>query len=287
MAKSKAKNNGINVTFDCGAASGVTGSMFLVSTPTKKILLECGMVQTSGDTEKDFSTNSKSFPFNVKEVNYVILCHNHIDHTGRLPKLVRDGFGGKIICNHITAELMRPMLKNSAGIIEQDAEFLSKRRKKKVYPFYTKADVADTLNLMYEYESGEIYKLDDEISFRFLKNSHIIGAVQLELFIKTETGSVKKILYTSDLGALNTVNHYVDELEKCTKAHIVLSECTYGASTKDMKPNRSKDIEKMKTVIKHTCIDNHARVLIPVFSLARAQEMLTSEPNCVLVLSSE
>jgi metallo-beta-lactamase family protein len=268
------KETKIKITFCGNNSTQVTGSCILIETEYSNILLECGMTQSANSLE-DYKINAKPFPFKAKNIDYLFLNHCHADHIGLSPKLVADGFEGKIITTPITAKLMKPMLLDSAGIIARDAENISRKRGKEIYPFYNEDDVDKTLNMTYEYGYGEIFELDTNVSFRFLHNSHIIGAAQLELFLKTSTGKIEKIFYTSDLGGFKLKNHYVDSNNICSKSSIVISESTYGERCKDYKPDRDKDLEKIKTVVNQVCIGDKGRILIPVFSLARSQQMLT------------
>jgi len=271
LSKKKTK---VKISFIGANSFQITGSMILIETEYKTILLECGMIQNSNSI-KDYKDNAKHFPFKSKNIDYVFIGHSHIDHMGLLPKLIKYGFNGKIITTDITAKLLKPMLKDSANIIRKDAEYISKKRGKDFEPLYNEDDVYSTLNLVESYDYGIIHKLDDNTSFRFLHNSHIIGACQLELFLKTSTGHIEKILYTSDLKGSQNKNYYVEDTEYCIKANIVISECTYGADEKNIKTDRNKDLEKIKTVVNQVCLMDKGRILIPVFSLSRAQQILT------------
>ena len=271
MGKKKSK---VRISFVGNNSIAVTGSMILVETEYKTILLECGMIQSSNSI-KDYKDNAKHFPFKPKNIDYVFINHAHTDHMSLTPKLVRDGFNGRIITTEITSKLAKPMLKDSANIIRKDSEYISKKRGVNFEPFYNEDDVYNTLNLIDTYDYGIIHKLDDNTSFKFLHNSHIIGACQLELFLKTSTGHIEKILYTSDLKGNINKNYYVEDTEYCTKANIVISECTYGADEKNVNASRKKDLEKIKTVVNQVCIMDRGRILIPVFSLSRAQQILT------------
>jgi len=271
----KKKNNKVKISFIGGSAYQVTGSMILIETEYKNILLECGMIQSSNSI-LDYKDNSKSFPFKPKNIDYVFLGHSHIDHIGRLPKLVKDGFQGKIITTEITSKLLKPMLKDSCNIIRKDADYISKKRGINFEPFYNEDDVYNTLDLTYSYDYGIIHKLDENTSFKFLHNAHIIGACQIELFLKTSTEHIDKILYTSDLKGLQNKNYYVEDTEFCIKANVVISECTYGLDSKNVNTNREKDLEKIKTVVNQVCLMDKGKILIPVFSLSRAQEILTN-----------
>jgi len=271
----KKKNNGkIKISFCGNNSTNVTGSMILIETENKNILLECGITQSQNMLE-DYKNNSSKFPFKAKNIDYLFINHVHADHSCLTPKLIHDGFEGKIIATHLTARLMKPMLNDSCKIVTKDCEYLLKKRGKDLEPFYIQEDVDKALNLTYEYDYSEIYELDEYISFRFLKNSHIIGAAQLELFIKSNSGHVNKILYTSDLGGNKIKNYYTEENELCSKASVVISECTYGSTDKNKSSDRNKDLEKIKTVVNQVCLEAKGRILIPVFSLARSQQILT------------
>jgi len=278
MAKKKSKDEKSEITIHYlgNNALDVTGSCILIETKRKNILLECGMIQSCGNPFDDFKINAQPFPFKAKNIDIVFLNHAHIDHSGLLPKLICDGFRGDIITSSITAKLLKPMLLDSCKIITGDAKALTKQKKKDVFPFYNKEDVITTLNSIYEYDYNIIYEIDEYISFKFLHNSHIIGALQLELYIKNSLGVQKTILYTSDLGSFKVKNHYVANNDMCTKANLVISESTYGKRTQESAPNREKDLEKIQCVVQEVCIEKKGRILIPVFALSRSQEILTN-----------
>lgn len=264
----------VSISFVGEASDGVTGSSVLIETDKKKILLECGLYQDNTIVDA-YKINSRKFDFKPKEIDYLFLMHAHADHTCLTPKLIRNGFEGKILLTSITAKLLKFLLPDSANIIGKDARYISRKSGKQVEPLYEEEDVENTFDLMYEYECGEIHKLDDKISFKFLHNSHIIGATQLELFIKDENSRVTKILYTSDLGSTRLKKSFVDDTEFCTKSNIVITESTYGNAERNVtKKDREKDIEKIKTVVEQVCIENKGRILIPSFSLDRSQYMI-------------
>jgi len=270
----KKKKSKVKISFIGNNSVSITGSMILIETEYNNILLECGMIQSSNSI-KDYKDNAKHFSFKSKNIDYVFINHSHIDHMGLLPKLIKYGFNGKIITTDITAKLLKPMLKDSANIIRKDAEYISKKRGKVFEPFYNEDDVYSILNLVESYDYGIIHQLDENTSFRFLHNSHVIGSCQLELFLKTSTGHIEKILYTSDLKGSQNKNYYVEDTEYCTKANIVISECTYGADEKNVNVSRNKDLEKIKTVVNQVCLMDKGKILIPAFSLSRSQQLLT------------
>ena len=270
MANKKDKDK-IKICFIGENANEVTGSVILIKYNNKQILLEMGAYQSSNFIT-DFKINSKPFKdFKAKDINYVFLNHTHFDHVGLIPKLVGVGFRGEIITTIATKEFMKPMLINSARIVAKDAITLKRE------PYYFESDVYDAIDRTIGYEYNKTIWLDEEIGFNFLNNSHCTGAAQLELYIK-RNNNIEKILYTSDLGSPKTENHYVDDLQKCKKARIVISEATYANRPSKGKLNRAKDLEKLKTVIDKT-IEDGGKVLIPVFAFGRSIEILTNIYN--------
>lgn len=266
---SKKDKDKIKISFIGNNAIDVTGSMTLIEYNNTKILLECGLIQTN-KLHEDFKVNSKPFKdFKPKDIKYVFGMHNHGDHLFGIPKLIAGGFRGEIFVTNETRELMQPMLLNSARIIAKDA--LSLKRE----PFYYECDVYDMIERTIGYDFNKVMWLDDEIGFQFLRNSHCTGAAQLELYIK-RNNNIETILYTSDMGSITTENHYVDNMELCKKARVVITETTYGNKPSKGKNTRSKDIEKIKTVIDKTCIEDSGKVLIPVFAFSRSMEILTN-----------
>jgi metallo-beta-lactamase family protein len=271
---SKKKKTNVKISFIGQNANEVTGSMTLIEFRDKKILLECGLYQ-DGSIFDTYKVNSRRFPFKAKEIDYVFLNHAHIDHTGLLGKLVKEGFRGRVISSKITKKFCDPLLGDSAFIVSRDAEFLSKRKGKVIPPLYEESDAKTALELIEDHKYKEIIELDDTVSFKFLHNSHIPGAAQLELYLKDENSRVRKLLYTSDMGSMRLKKCFVSDMDYCTKANIVITESTYGQEDRLLhKKDRDKDIEKIKSIILETCLERNGRILIPCFSLDRTQYML-------------
>lgn len=275
MSKNKKmKNDGIY--FYGNNAEDVTGSSIYIRANGKQILLECGMVQKN-DYLENYNLNSEKFPFKPSEIDYVFLGHVHADHTHLLPRLVKEGFKGKIICSHATAKLLKPMLLNSVFILMSEANVLSLKYKHNYTPIYEEQDVYDTLDLIYEYdELHKEYLLDKVVSFEWLENSHCLGARQLRLSLTNQLGVKEHILYTSDIGALKTQNHYLPNTEIDTRNYkYAIMESTYGLNTRQNKKTRTFDLEKLKTAIE-TVIERRGTVIMPCFSFSRTQEILTN-----------
>ena len=275
MSTKKLRGDGI---FFTGKASDeVTGSQYLVKFGDKQILLECGLHQSSSNSYLDsYRINSEKFKFKPSEIDYVFICHPHIDHCGLLPRLVKEGFHGKIIATGKTAAVMKPLLLNSCYILNDEANVLTKRYKREYVPIYEEKDVYDTLDLILEYdEYDHVYMLDDVVSFQWLNNAHCVGAAQLVLLLSTDRKK-KKILYTSDIGSLTTKNHYVRETELPAGYYdAVIMESTYSDPKRTVFRTREQDLKHLKSAI-DTTLGRGGCVVLPCFSFSRTQEMLTS-----------
>ena len=272
--KRKLKDDGIY--FVGNNALDVTGSCTYIKFNGKQILLENGMVQEN-DYLINYRANSEKYPFKPEEINYVFVGHTHIDHIGMLPRLVKEGFEGKIIASHATAMLMRPLLLNSAFILKSEAGTLSFKYKRDYTPIYDEEDVYKTLDLIYEYDNiHEEYILDEVVSFEWLENSHCVGARQLRLNLKNEQGIFTHILYTSDIGALHTDNHYLPNTEIDNRQYrYVLMESTYGVKGRENKKTRAFDLEHLRVAIE-TVMERGGTFIMPCFSFSRTQEILTN-----------
>lgn len=277
IAKKKIKDDGIY--FIGQNANDVTGSCIYIKFNGKNILLECGLYQNN-DYLESYKINSEKFKFNPSDIDYVFVCHVHADHIGLIPRLIKEGFKGKIITTHITARLMKPMLMNSAFILYSESSALSFRLKRNYSPIYTEDDVTKTLEYIYEYDnSNELYVLDDIISFKWINNSHCIGAKQLQLILKDKNGVSNSILYTSDIGSLNTKNHFLVNTEIPQNFNkITIMECTYGEPGRQSKKNRKFDLEHLYTAI-DTVMERGGTVIMPCFSFSRTQEILVNLYN--------
>jgi len=237
--------------------------------------LECGLFQNN-DYLESHKINSAKFEFKPSEIDYVFVGHCHVDHVGLIPRLVKEGFKGKIIASHATSLLMRSLLLNCAFILESEANTLSNKYKRSYTPIYTEDDVYKTLNYIYEYDDVHTcYILDEVVSFQWLNNSHCIGARQLHLSLTDSHGVKKSILYTSDIGALHTKNHYLSDTEiPPHNYHLAIMESTYGEPGKINKKSREFDIEHLRVAI-NTVFERGGTLILPCFSFSRTQELLT------------
>lgn len=270
---SKTKNK-IRVSFIGGNAESVTGSMTLIESPNFNILVECGLWQ-SNSVLNDYKINKRKLTFKPKNIDFIFLGHCHADHSLLIPRLVAEGFTGRIIAPIGSSHLFSVMSIDSAYIMNKDVETLQRKYKMNVEPIYSESDAMATLPYFDEYELNEKIDLTDNISFRFVPSGHIICSAQIELWLRCNN-TIKKILVTSDLGNITCDKYYVNKFEPVDKASLIVGECTYSDEIRSInKKDRTKDLEKIKSIINNVCVENHHRVLLPIFSLDRCQNIMT------------
>jgi metallo-beta-lactamase family protein len=251
-----------------GAARRVTGSCYHLLDGDMQILVDCGMYQGRDSDE----INSKPFQFDPGQIQYLLLTHAHLDHSGLIPKLVKDGFKGKILTTSATAELIEIMLYDSAHIQEKDAEWLTKksfRSGKDVVaePLYTTEDVQNCIPLFVKKQYGAIENLNDTIRYRFIDAGHILGSATLEIWYK-DGSTEKKIVFSGDVG--KNGNPIIRDPEHVTEADYVLTESTYGNR---FHKNLDESVKELEYAIKET-FRKGGNVLIPAFSVGRTQDVL-------------
>lgn len=237
-----------------GACREVTGSNILVETHNKRILLECGVFQGFREAEE---RNYSPFPYDPKSLDFVIVCHAHLDHTGRLPKLTREGFGGTIFATGPTKELTQLVLEDSEKLMSEEA------RKDKHQPLFEREDISRTLELFETIHWGEKVEISPGISIIFRNAGHILGSCILEL-----EADGKKLVYTSDLG--NTPSLLLDPPDIVNSADIVICESTYGGRVHE---DPAKRMQKLTEIINKTIAQNGV-LMIPSFAIERTQELL-------------
>jgi metallo-beta-lactamase family protein len=253
-----------------GAARCVTGSKHLVQlTNGKNILLDCGMFQGMG--RETFELNAR-FGFEPATVDAMVLSHAHIDHCGLIPRLIAQGFKGKIFCTHGTKELAAILLEDSAQIQESDIKFANKRRalaKQPLFePLYTKAQALQAMSQFETYDYGKTFVVLDSVSCTFTDTGHIIGAAAVNLTI-TENNKTRKLTFSGDVGRYRDI--ILKSPENFPQADYIIMESTYGDSLHDAAISTP---DALLQWIQRTCIEKKGKLIIPAFSVGRTQEIL-------------
>jgi len=251
-----------------GATEGVTGSSYLIETEQSTILLDCGLFQGTREEEK---ANEKPFPFDISKLDAVVLSHAHLDHSGRLPKLVADDYNGPMYMTYPTRDLLEILLRDSASLQLRDAEWENKRRrragKSKIEPMYTMEDVDITLEFCLGLSYGQRKKIADGIEVCYRDAGHILGSAIVELFI-TEGAEEKKLVFSGDLG--NSYAALLQDPESISEADVLLLESTYGDRNHLPMDDTLKEFEDIIT----KASENGGNILIPSFAVGRTQEII-------------
>ena len=255
-----------------GAARTVTGSKHLITLKNgKKLLLDCGMFQGMGP---ETTALNSEFGFNPKEVNYVILSHAHIDHCGLIPKLIKDGYNGKVYATPATKDLAKVLMEDSAGIQENDIKFENKKRAllglPYLKPLYTTDDALVAADHFESVDYDKWFKIDENFEFCYTDAGHIIGSAAVHLRIN-ENGKKSTLTFSGDVG------RYRDIILKSPgtfeQSDFILLESTYGNSLHD---EHQPSTDTLLKWIEHTCIKKKGKLIIPAFSVGRTQEILYS-----------
>ena len=257
----------MKITF-LGAAKTVTGSNFLVEAAEKKFLVDCGMYQGKASQELE---NSDPFLYNVDEIDFVLLTHAHIDHSGRIPKLYNEGYRKPIYATKATCDLCSIMLPDSGHIQETEIEWKNRKRKREgkpdLPPLYTAEDAYKCLELFEPVDYDDIVDITDEISIRFNDAGHMLGSAIIEIWA-TENGKTTKAVFTGDLG--NNDLPLLDAPTMISNADYLIMESTYG----NRLHIRNDDKAEMFLNIVSETLDNGGTVVIPSFAVGRTQEIL-------------
>lgn len=255
-------------------AHDVTGSCTLLRFGSKTILLDYGMYQTS-DPIADYKVNkSRHKDIKPKEIDYIFLSHIHADHAALLPTLYRDGCTAPILVPTQSRPLLQLMLMDSVHVMERDWERYSKRNNISLPPLYDENDVHITMKYVTECPFNQEVILPGVMKFMFLPANHIVNAAQIIIEIN-DNNVVKKIGYTGDIGSPGAEKLFMNEFVPIEQVDLLIGEATYAAATRvHKKKDRVKDIEKIKTVVSE-CIKDKGKLLIPVFSLNRLEDVLS------------
>ncbi|NJO86845.1 MAG: MBL fold metallo-hydrolase [Lewinella sp.] len=254
----------------CGAAREVTGSAHLITLDDgSSLLLDCGLYQGRNSEMEEF--NGK-FPFEPQELSAVLLSHAHIDHCGRLPKLVKDGFKGRIYATHATRSLCALLLADSAHIQEMDADYYNKKHPEapQRLPLYSAADVKATLERFVGLPYDEWFTIQPDLAVQYRDAGHILGSASVTLRVQ-RTGQTAPFFvgFTGDIGRPN--RPILRDPQPLPPCDVIISESTYGDRSHDSPPN---ELTKFLAIIQQTCVAQGGKLLIPAFSVGRTQEIV-------------
>ena len=253
-----------------GAVQNVTGSKYLLEAGGAKFLIDCGLFQERELLER----NWQDFPFSPRSLQGVLLTHAHLDHSGLLPKLVRDGFHGKIYCTGATAEIVRIMLLDSAKLQEEGAQTKRKRHEKEgrrgpypEIPLYTTVDAQAVFPLLSPVEYENPVPVAEGVEAVFRDAGHVLGSATIEVRVNAN-GTRRSVVFSGDIGRWNVP--ILPDPTMIHEADYVVMESTYGDRLHDTK----RDVEEMLADIINRTQESGGNVIIPSFALERAQEIL-------------
>ncbi len=253
-----------------GAARTVTGSKHLITTEKgTKILLDCGLFQ--GIQTDEFNQN---FGFKPSEVDYLILSHAHIDHSGLIPRLVRQGFTGPIFCTSATADLCKIMLMDSAHIQEKDLERINERRKRQGRPLleelYNAEDAQRALSMFKHVRYGQTFHMgpENEVSAVLTDAAHLLGSAAVHLNIP-DKGTFKQVTFTGDIG--RPEDRILRRPDVFPQADVIICESTYGDRLHEKEIDMQGHLLK---IVHETCVQNRGKLIIPAFAVDRTQELI-------------
>lgn len=259
----------MNITF-YGAANEVTGSNHLVEAAGKKFLVDCGLIQGRISDEE---RNHDPFIYNPKDIDFMLLTHAHIDHSGRIPKLIKEGFTGAIYATQPTIDLCEIMLADSGYIQESETEWKNRKRKREgkelLKPLYTSKEGRAAVKHFIPVSYMEILEIDENIRVRYNDAGHMLGSAIIEIWI-TENGKTTKIVFSGDLG--NNDIKLLQPPAPITSADYVVMESTYGDRL-HMQTTGDEKAEKFLKIVIDT-LRRGGNVIIPSFSVGRTQEIL-------------
>ena len=256
-----------SVTF-YGAVEGVTGSLYLLETDESRIVLDCGLFQGG---RKEEEANLEPLPFDPASIDAVVISHAHLDHSGRIPLLVKAGYNGVLHMTWPTCELIDVLLKDAASLQERDAEWENRRRRRAgkddIEPLYTTEDVLEALTYCVGVDYYKDVQITPDVRVRFLDAGHILGSSIVELYI-TEAGIEKKLVFSGDLG--NSQAALLRNPDIVKSADVLMMESTYGD-----RDHRSMEetLQEFEDVIEDAS-KNGGNILIPSFAVGRTQEII-------------
>jgi metallo-beta-lactamase family protein len=253
-----------------GAAQTVTGSKHLITLKKgRRILLDCGMFQGMGAAGDELN---RHFGFDPSTVDYLILSHAHIDHSGLIPLFVKEGFSGPIFCTPATYDLCTIMLEDSAHIQESDVRYINQRRQKQgksiLKPLYSIDDAKASLQQFVTVAYNTEYVIEDDITLTFTDAGHILGSAAVNLKIQ-EDHHIKKLTFTGDIGRANPA--IIRDPQPFPQCEYLITESTYGDRLHE---KRSESFDHLLRIVIETCVLKKGKLIIPAFSVGRTQEIV-------------
>ena len=265
------EEKGMNIQF-FGAVRTVTGSQHMIGVNGKRILLDCGLYQGS---RADANERNRNLPYDASAVDVLVLSHAHIDHSGNIPNLVKSGFTGDIVCTYATRDLCTIMLRDSAKIQEQDAEYLNRKRRGKknqqppVEPLYSTEDAIRSLNQFAAIGYDRPRQIMPGVTLTLLDAGHILGSAIVVLDIEDEAAKRNvRVVFSGDLGRPG--QPIIRDPRVVQEADILLIESTYG--TREHEPVAELE-DKLESVINKT-YQRNGKVIVPAFAIGRTQELV-------------
>jgi len=253
-----------------GAAGQVTGSCYLLEAAGQRVLVDCGAYQERPSLDRNWDP----FPVDPASVDVLLLTHAHVDHSGLLPKLVREGYRGHILATTATGDLLPIVLMDAARIHEEDAAFKKKRHRKEgrrgphpEIPLFTAEDVERTIPLLEDTEYGREVRLGEGLSVTFHDAGHILGSAMLEVAVR-ENGGARRIVFSGDIGQRN--KPLVRDPAVFRRTDYLVMESTYG----DREHEDAKDVETLLAEAVLAAVEAGGNLVIPTFAVERAQELL-------------
>jgi metallo-beta-lactamase family protein len=251
-----------------GAARTVTGSCFLIETRNSRILVDCGLFQGRSTEE---AMNEQPLPVKPSTIDYVLLTHAHIDHSGRIPWLYTNGFKGEVIAVKAAVDLCRLLLPDSGHIHEFEAEWKNRKRmragREPVKPLYTLSEAQESLKLFRSIAYDKIVQLNSDIRVRYSNSGHMLGSAFIEVWV-CENGKETKIVFTGDIG--NRGIPILKDPSIIDEADYLVIESTYGDR---LHVDNSSKAEKFLEIVLET-LDKGGNVIIPSFAVGRTQEII-------------
>ncbi len=252
-----------------GAARTVTGSCYYLDNGKEKFLVDCGAFQ---GPDEQAGYNLHEFPFDPKQLDYVFLTHGHFDHCGRLPKLYRDGFRGKIICTPPTRDIMKIVLLDSAKLLAEQLKRDGMLTDENDYPsnmyYFTEDDVHGVVGLVETYKYGKAVNLTDNLEFMMRDAGHILGSAMFEFWVTKQSGQIRKLVFSGDIGQPG--QRIIKDPDMIREADYVIVESTYGDR---LHRDKQETILEFLALLKDA-EKTRGNVIIPVFAVERTQEIV-------------